>query len=380
MYCGIDVSKNKSQICMLNAEKKVVAEFQIDHTAAGFAELEKHLTKETKIGMEPTSNYCKALYFYLKEKYNVNYIDTLQMRSFANLHSFKVKNDKVDAKLIATYLAYDFKVAQTIRTDELKDLARLYHKTLKQLIRYKYMFQNQINVIFPELEQHCHLRKTQAIAGMLLTYPTPADIARAPTEAVRAELVKDLTRGSRFTLDYTRNLQELAKNSVGVKNYPTACFKHTITLMLYYQKMIEKLKKDMDVCLSKTPYYSLMEQFGYGVIGLSIIVGEIGDVRRFPNHKKFVRYCGYDVSEKQSGKMASLNCSITKKGNSHLRAIFYDKVLVHLVYKDEIAAFYYRLKEAGKHPKKCMVAAARKLAVKTYYDLLHCHNEMTSKA
>lgn len=375
MYCGIDVAKNKSQICILDNDKKVIAEFEIEHNIEGFRRLENHLTKDTRIGMEPTSNYCKALYYFLKGRYDVNYVDNLQMKNFARLHSFNVKNDKVDAKLIATYLTFNFKTVEPIKTDELKDLSRLYCKTLKQLIRYKYMFQNQLNVIFPELEEHCHLRKTKVIANMLLKYPTPKNIAEALTEEVRQELIKGLSRGSKFTIEYTKKLQDLAKDSVGIKDYPTSCFKHTIKLMLYYQELVDQIKKDMEKCLIKTPYHSLLNQFGYNIVGLSTIVGEVGDIRRFPNHKKFVKYCGYDVSEKQSGKSMSVNCFITKKGNRQLRAIFYDRVLVHLCYKTEIATFYYRLKKAGKHPKKCMVAAARKLAVKAYYDLLKCHNE-----
>jgi transposase len=375
MYCGIDVAKNKSQICIMSNDKKAIAEFEIEHNIEGFRQLEQHLTKDTKIGMEPTSNYCKALYYFLKEKYDVNYVDNIQMKNFARLHSFNVKNDKVDARLIATYLAYDFKIVNPIKTDELKDLARLYCKTLKQLVRYKYMFQNQLNVIFPELEKHCHLKKTKVIATMLLKYPNPKGIADAPTEEIRNELVKGLTRGSKFTMEYTKELQMLAQNSIGIKEYPTSCFRHTIKLMLYYQDLIDQIKKDMKVCLEKTAYCPLLDEFGYNVVGLSTIVGEVGDIRRFPNHKKFVKYCGFDVSEKQSGKSMSVNCFITKKGNRHLRAIFYDRVLVHLCYKTDIASFYYRLRKTGKHPKKCMVASARKLAVRAYYDMLRCHDQ-----
>ena len=34
-----------------------------------------------------------------------------------------------------------------------------------------------------------------------------------------------------------------------------------------------------------------------------------------------------------------------------------------------------KLRDNGKHPKQCMVAVARKLAVKAYYDLLKCHDQ-----
>ncbi len=373
MYCGIDVAKNKSQVCILNQEKKVIVEFAIIHNKEGFAKLEQHLTKDTRIGLETTSNYCKALYRYLKDRYDVHYVDNVQMKNFAKLHSPNVKNDKIDAKLIATYLSFNFKTVTAIETDEIKDLSRLYYKTLKNLTRYKYMFQNQLNVIFPELEKHCHLRKTVAIANMLLQFPTPQEIAAAKTEEVRNALIKDFHRGSKFTIEYTKNLQELARNSIGVQNYPSTCFKNTVSIMLYYQKMIDNIKKQMGEALEKSPYYPLLDKFGYGSAGLATLVGEVGDIRRFSNHKKFIKYCGLDVSEKQSGKSMSVNCFITKRGNRILRSIFYDRVLVHLCYKTEIWEFYSRLRKTGKHPKKCMIASARKLAVRAYYDMMNCH-------
>jgi transposase len=89
-----------------------------------------------------------------------------------------------------------------------------------------------------------------------------------------------------------------------------------------------------------------------------------------------VCYCGLNVSEKQSGKNQSKNCYITKRGNKLLRHTFYMMVLVHLNHRKQgdIAAFFNHLKEKGKHPKQCVTACARKLAIKTYYAMLHCHD------
>jgi hypothetical protein len=297
------------------------------------------------------------------------------MRAFAKLHSSHIKNDKVDAKLIAYYLLSGFKTIELSGTDEIKDLVRLYYKTLKNLTRYKFMFQNQINIIFPELEEHCYLAKTFVIANMLLKYPRPEDITSVTPEELQYELTKNLTRGSRYTLEYAKKLQELARNSVGIKAYPVSCFKYTIMIMLYYEDIIKDITCTLREIIKKTPYYPLLEEFGHSIIGLSTIVGEVGDVRRFPNHKKFVRYIGYDVSEKQSGKMNSVNCYITKKGNRFLRAVLYTKVLAHIAYKTEIGEYYQKLLDKGKHPKQAIVAAARKLAVRTYYDMLSCHPE-----
>lgn len=59
--------------------------------------------------------------------------------------------------------------------------------------------------------------------------------------------------------------------------------------------------------------------------------------------------------------------------NGRLRHAFYMMTLIHIGYKTEFSEFYFRLKEKGKHPKKCLVATARRLAVKCYWGMMKCH-------
>lgn len=375
MFCGIDVSKGKSQACILNKDKRIIYQGEIPHTKEGFEKLEKHLTKETIIGMESTGNYTKTIYYFLKNKHKVFIIDNVQMHNFAKLQFLHVKNDKVDAKMIAEYLMSDYKRVIPAKMDELKDLCRLYHRATKQLIRYKKSFVNQLSIIFPELENISYLKKAKAVPTMLLKYPTPEQIAKAPTQEIYSTLIESLSTKRYFNMEYAEKIKKTAEESVGVKDYPVKCFKHTIKLLLFFQEAVEEIKKDLREGLAKTPYVKLLEVKGYGLVSLSAIVGEVGDIRRFSNYKKFVKYCGLDVSEKQSGKQNSTHCYITKHGNRYLRSMFYNLVLSQIADKNaEFHKFYKRLKEKGKHTTKCMVAVSRKIAVRTYFDMMRCHD------
>ena len=65
---------------------------------------------------------------------------------------------------------------------------------------------------------------------------------------------------------------------------------------------------------------------------------------------------------------------ITKQGNRYLRSMFYNLVMPQLTNKEgEFKDFYKRLKDKGKHTTTCMVAVARKIAIRTYFDLIRCH-------
>ena len=198
-------------------------------------------------------------------------------------------------------------------------------------------------------------------------------IAKASLEEVRHAIIKDLMISSIFTEEYVRKLQDLASKSVGVADYPTSYFRYNIKIMRFYQSMVNDLKKELSIALKKTIYYPLVDQFGFNEISVAKIVGEVGDIRRFSNHKKFVSYCGFDVSEKQSGGSQSKNCFITKQGNRILRTTFVLLTLCQLRYKTDLKVFFDRLKGKGKHGKQCMVATARKLAVKTYFNMQKCH-------
>jgi len=376
MYCGIDVSKGKSQVCIIDKDKRVLHEFEIAHDKEGFTKLEQHLTKDTIIGMECTGNYSKTLYYHLKKKYEAYYVDNLQMYNYARLRFLYVKNDKVDAKLIAEYLMTDFKKIIPGKMDELKDLCRVYHRAQRSLVKYKKSFQNQLCIIFPELEKIAYLRKGKSVPYMLLKYPTPRDLAAASTQEIYEALTEHNTDGRGFTLAHAEKFKQAANASVGISDYPTACLQHTIQLMLMHQERVDDIIMSLRSSLAKTPYVKLLERRGYGEISLAIIVGEVGDIRRFSNYKKFVKYCGFDVSEKQSGKTASTHCFITKQGNRYLRAMFYNLVLPQLTNeKEEYNAFFQRLKNKGKHTTTCMVAVARKIAVRTYFDMMRCHEK-----
>lgn len=374
MYCGIDVAKQKSDVCILDKKKKVVAEFQITHNKKGFAELEKHLTKETIIGMETTGNYSKVVFDFLSRKYNVSYVDNVQMNNFARLKSPTIKNDKVDAKLIAEFLTHDYKKINPLRVNELKDLVRLYNKVGRFRSICKLMFKDQINIIFPELEKHVALRDAKGIPQLLVKYPSPELLAQASVDDIRTALNRNM-KLKIFTKKYAEKIRNLAKDSVGVKGYPTSCFKHTVKNLLYFQQEADNIVEAMNDCLLRTPYYPLLNEFGYSTISLPIIVGEVGDIRRFPTHKHFVSYCGFDVSEKTSGTSLSKVPHITKKGNRVLRNIFYVMVLTNIRNKTEVSKFFHRLKDKGKHGRVCVVATARKLAIKAYYDMKKCHEE-----
>ena len=61
---------------------------------------------------------------------------------------------------------------------------------------------------------------------------------------------------------------------------------------------------------------------GVGRLAAGIIIGIVGDVKRFPKPESFVAYCGLDPVVERSGR-AVVSRGISKRGNKYLRSLFY---------------------------------------------------------
>ena len=78
------------------------------------------------------------------------------------------------------------------------------------------------------------------------------------------------------------------------------------------------------VVLSKerNEYQILISIPGIGKNTAVRLIGEIGDMTRFENHKQLNAYAGIDIRRFQSGTLFYKD-KINKRGNSHLRKILY---------------------------------------------------------
>lgn len=376
MYVGIDISKNKSNVCILDKNKQVIEEFAINHDKDGFEKLKAKLTPEMKIGLETTGVYCRTLYYFLKQNgYDVNYLENLQMKNYAKMMSPNIKNDVVDARLIARFVSSEeSKSIKPIKMDELKDLVKLHQKMVGFLGTFKAMFKQQSNVIFPELETCSSLSGAKGIQDLLLKYPSPKLIRQQSIEELSATITENLSKSGKYNQEYVSKLKTLAKNSVGVEDFPTSCFQYTLKTLQFFESIIGEIRDRMLIKIMETPYFPLLDQHGYNTINAAKIIGEIADIRRFPNHRKFIGYTGLSVSERQSGSSINSRRRITKRGNRILRFTFYMMALSQISSKGPLYPHYLKLKEKGKLPKQALVACARRIAVWTYYEMKKTHN------
>lgn len=83
------------------------------------------------------------------------------------------------------------------------------------------------------------------------------------------------------------------------------------------------IEQQADQALRAHPDYQRLRMLtGVGPILALTIMAEAGDLRRFPHHRQFLKFCGFDLSAQQSGQFCGTS-RLPKHGNARLRYAFW---------------------------------------------------------
>lgn len=179
---------------------------------------------------------------------------------------------------------------------------------------------------------------------------------------------------SRLKLSYKKDLNAL-KNQLSAM--VSAHEKYDVVLSLhkeqiaFYQASIAKLDAEIEGVAKQDPaLYQRLQKVctikGVQFNTIVAIVCETNGFALFENIRQVVSYAGLDVKFNESGKYKG-KTSISKKGNSRIRAVLYMPTLSAIQYNKSIAGLHERICENNPTTKmKGVVAAMRKLLVLIY--------------
>lgn len=238
----------------------------------------------------------------------------LQTKAIA---SARIKNDKVDSKILAELLRTNFLPTAYIQPREIRDLKEL----VRQRVGYVELRTRIKNKI------HSVLFKTNTKHSFSDLY------GKAGMEFLRTVKLRKLYRE-----EIDRYLATLKLLNDQVKEISTAV-KKTAEL-------------DYDCQL-------LMTIPGISFYSALVIKSEIGDIARFGNANKLCSYAGLVPSTYASADTIRTG-RITKRGSTWLRKVLIDAVTLRKGKPNKFSVFYLKLKKK-KGTGKAKVAAARKL-------------------
>lgn len=179
---------------------------------------------------------------------------------------------------------------------------------------------------------------------------------------MRIETGETLRRMSKGAISFNRfnQLRELAKRSIG---YSTEVDEQIVRNLIDQVRMIDEEIDNLNEMLSplmdelNSPLLSIP---GIGVNLAAMIIGEIGDINRFSNPEKLIKFAGLDVKIYQSGTINHKG-RIRKRGSPILRYALSLSVQKLRIHSPVFSEYYYSKIKQGKATNVAIIATTRKL-------------------
>jgi transposase len=247
-FVGLDVSKEKFDVCCIGEEGEKVFTITCSMDREGFEKLIARFPEDKTsflLGMESTASYHIPLFTYLiSHDYRVVVINPLLINGFSKRSLRKTKTDKLDAFTIAQFLMRE-EGALPVKTPdylvpELKELARRREKLADHMTSLKGNMKIILSVVFPELEYITGVF-TKATLRLLMQYPSARAIRNADPLAIADAFNKGRGNRPRITV---KALIDAAISSIGVASpAKELTLRQEASLLIHVEKQMERPQK-----------------------------------------------------------------------------------------------------------------------------------------
>jgi len=384
-YVGIDVAKEKHYVCILDdAGELATKPFWIYSDILGLRELIRRLADlslnndDFIIAVESTGAFSENLYEYITDSdYKailLNSYQTAKYRDFSTMK--KIKNDAIDAYVIADLLVSDKYKVSSISSDDyhsLKVLGRLRHslddkiKTIKREVSTVMATVNpEITKVFPNI-----FSKTALVT--INAYPTAVDLQKATPKKL-TKLFRHI-KGNNFNEDKAQFLIDLAKTSV----YHGRALKARALMIRTNLKTLELLSQERAAIEGEiqtlietkiddagdSPIDNLKTIPGVADKTISAILGECGDLKRFTSAKSFIGYLGLYPTQYQSGNSIVIG-HLAKRGVPLAKHALYMAAIASVRHNPQLRKLFLDKVSSGKSKKEALILIAKKLAIMIY--------------
>lgn len=311
---GIDVSKLTLSLSLgyltEDLQKEFISHSDIDNAVSGYEKLIKWLNKTVDSGvtllvvMEATGVYHQGIAHYLYTLgYDVCVMQSGRVKRYAQSLDQRSKTDALDSRMLSML--------------GLERSIRLWHPPSKELQTLKLLSRERSSLL-----------KDKAI---------------------------ETNRQGAIESSVYRNLRALKRHKVRLK------------LLVDQIELIESEMKELisknEVLLKKIDFITSIP--GISFISAATVIGETLGFDSISNAKQLTSYAGYDIVLRESGNFKG-KTSISKRGNSHIRAVLHMPSMTCVRCNPTLKQFYNRLKPNKAKPLVALIAVQRKLLILMY--------------
>ena len=372
-YIGIDIAKRAHEVCFMDQDGQVLDgnSFKIPNTLSGVDKLQQMLDRYTltpqnaQVGMEATGHYWLVLYSWLFEKgFDIKVINPIVPDALRNMRIRKVKNDRVDAEIVAKVLMlgeYQETAIADGDTLALRQLCRFRLWQVQTVGDLKRKVIALLDQVFPEYADLFSDVFGMTSKELLLQYTTPEEIASLSARKLTTLLNKS-SKG-RFGKEKALEVKAVAQGSIGIR-IATDAFAFQIRQMVeqleFVEGQITLLDQQIEAYMAKldSPVTTIP---GVGPVYGAVILSELGDIHRFPSAKQIVSYAGIDAQVHESGEFKGDQTHMSKRGSPYLRRAIWGAAFVASWADPQLKTYYQNLRARGKPHRVAVGAVARKL-------------------
>lgn len=391
---SIDVAKNKSMIMLMDSEGEILIDSkEIKHNLEEFEkvkeEIEEINPENLTVFMESTGIYHLPVERYFKE----NGFNTLVINSLTTKNNYdtirKTKTDKKDCyRLAKLFFVNEVEYHDLSKNDlyaNLKAMTRQYFYLTQVNVSCKNRYKRLINICFPELEEIFKSSRIyeETALNFIKAYPHAYIVKEKRIDALYNNLYKTNSRHDYYYKRLAHQIKDIASNSYPGVDKEHSDVKNLSDMARILQeniKTINELKDKMIETAKQSPYFEIINSFyGIGEVLAAELLGELGDITRFDNHKQLIAFCGLDPMIIQSGKSINVHGAISKRGNKYARWILFNisQMVVKLGHQcpnHPVYNYYLIKKTEGKHYYESLTACSTKI-LRMLYSM--CKNNKT---
>ncbi len=376
LYVGIDIAKRSHEATILDQTgKQLSSSVKFANSVEGVQTLldrVKGYDQPVSFALEATGHYWLALYERLTTSgYQVAVLNPLQTDAYRKSFLRKLKSDTRDSWVIADLLRIgrgQVAVIPDKQVLQLRELARFRFSLIDEIGDLKRKVLSILDRVFPEYETLFSdvFRKG---SRALLAKAAAADELAQFDLAELTELLSSASRG-RFGEEQARAVKNAAEKSLGVSFLADACQVELRCLLGHIdllEAQVSLVDEHLAGLLAAIPDGQyLLSIKGIGTALGAVILGEIGDISRFPSPEKLVAYAGLDPSVYRTGQFVAEEVHLSKRGSPYLRRAIWLAAGVVRQHNPDLQAVYERKIAQGKHHNEAIAAVGHRLLNRVY--------------
>src|SRR5258707_1678179 len=318
VYVGIDVHRKRSQVAVIDARGEVLANRNVPNGVEPILKVIGGLPPGTPAAFEAAFGTGWLVELLEGYGFEPHLVHPLRCKAIA---SARLKNDKVDAAILAQLLRPDLLPEAWIAPPAVRQLrALLRHRV--QLVRLRTLLRNRIHAI---LADYGHDRPAGCWSG-----PGRAWLASLELPAVSREVMED-----------------------------------GLALIDAVEARIDRLDWEIHQRARSDPRVKVLTQLpGVGPFTALVILAEVGDITRFSSARKLASWAGLTPTVRGSDRTVR-HGHISKQGSAWVRWILCEAAQTAKRHPDFAASYQAIARRRGK--KIATTAIARKLLARAWH-------------